>query len=109
MNVHSLPAPPEGWQSANSLAVSRSCPPTRLGHSVLADRRGDRLLGVRCKRADAPGLTKSIRIALDDLGLERVAIVYPGAKRYPLGEMVEALPISTLAEPGTLFAEKASP
>lgn len=72
-------------------------------------RRGDRLLGVECKRADAPGLTKSISIALDDLGLERVAIVYPGAKRYPLGEMVEAVPIAMLAEPGTLFAEKASP
>lgn len=72
-------------------------------------RRGDRLLGVECKRADAPGFTKSISIALDDLGLERVAIVYPGAKRYPLGEMVEAVPVAMLAEPGTLFAEKASP
>ena len=35
-------------------------------------RRGDRLLGVECKRADAPKRTASIRIALDDLGLERV-------------------------------------
>ena len=31
-------------------------------------RRGDRLLGIECKRSDAPGLTRSIRIALDDLG-----------------------------------------
>ena len=37
-------------------------------------RRGDRLFGVECKRADAPRLTPSIRIALDDLGLERVAV-----------------------------------
>lgn len=66
-------------------------------------RRGDRLLGVESKRADAPRLTPSIRIALDDLGLERVAIVYPGAKRYPLGERAEAVPLATLAEPGRLF------
>ena len=67
-------------------------------------RRGDRLLGVECKHADAPRLTPSIRIALDDLGLERVAIVYPGAKRFALGERVEAVPIKTLADPGRLFA-----
>ena len=67
-------------------------------------RRGDRLFGVECKRADAPRLTPSIRIALDDLGLKRVAIVYPGAKRYPLGDPVEVVPLAALAEPGTLFA-----
>jgi len=67
-------------------------------------RRGDRMLGVECKRADAPKLTPSIRIALEDLGLDRVAVVYPGAKRYSLSERVEAVPLETLAEPGRLFA-----
>jgi len=67
-------------------------------------RRGDRLLGVECKHADAPRLTPSIRIALQDLELERVAVVYPGAKRYPLGDRVEAVPLHTLADPGQLFA-----
>lgn len=66
-------------------------------------RRGDRLLGVECKRADAPKLTPSIRIALGDLGLERVAVVYPGAKRYLLSDSVEAVPLSALAAPGSLF------
>lgn len=66
-------------------------------------RRGDRLLGVECKRADAPRLTPSIRVALEDLGLERVAVIYPGSRRYPLGDSVEAMPLSTLAEPGRLF------
>jgi predicted AAA+ superfamily ATPase len=40
-------------------------------------RRGDRFFGIECKRADAPKLTPSIRIALEDLGLERVAAIYP--------------------------------
>ncbi len=66
-------------------------------------RRGDRLLGVECKRADAPKLTRSIRIARDDLGLHRVAIIYPGPTRYPLDERVEVVPLASLAQPGRLF------
>ncbi len=66
-------------------------------------RSGDRLLGVECKRTDAPRITPSIRIALDDLGLERVAIVYPGAKRFALSDRVEAVPLGALAT-GPIFA-----
>lgn len=68
-------------------------------------RRGDRLLGVECKRADAPRMTPSIRIALDDLRLERVAVIYPGAKRFALADRVDAVPLATLAKPGRLFGE----
>jgi len=70
-------------------------------------RRGDRLLGVECKRADAPRVTSSIRIALEELGLARVAIVYPGARRFALTDRVEVVPIETLAKSGQLFAEGA--
>jgi predicted AAA+ superfamily ATPase len=67
-------------------------------------RRGSRLLGVEIKRTDAPKITASVRIALDDLGLDRVAIVYPGTRRYPLAETIEAVPAGDLAaHPGTLF------
>ena len=65
--------------------------------------RGGRLLGVECKRADAPRVTPSIRIALADLDLDRVAVVYPGERRYPLADRVEAVPVSELAEHGRLF------
>ena len=41
-------------------------------------RRGEQFLGVHGKRADAPRMTPPIRIALEDLGLQRVALVYPG-------------------------------
>jgi predicted AAA+ superfamily ATPase len=68
-------------------------------------RRGDRLLGVECKRADAPRVTPSMRIALEDLEMERIAVVYPGGKRYPLSERVEAVPLEELADGGRLFAE----
>lgn len=66
-------------------------------------RRGDRLFGVECKRTDAPRVTQSIRIALDDLSLERVAIIHPGTKRFSLGETVEAVPLSALAGAEGLF------
>lgn len=70
----------------------------------LVIQREGRLLGVEIKRTDAPKITPSVRIALEDLGLERVAIVYPGTKRYPLASSVEAVPLQDLAEaPGCLF------
>ncbi|MHB9003550.1 MAG: ATP-binding protein [Coriobacteriia bacterium] len=69
----------------------------------LVIRQGDSLRGVEFKRADAPKATQSIRIALEDLGLDRVAVVYPGDKRYPLSEEVEAVPIASLASRGSLF------
>lgn len=68
-------------------------------------RRGERLLGVECKRADAPRITPSIRIAVEDIGLDRVAVVYPGTKRYALADGIEAVPVATLTEPGSLFPD----
>ena len=53
--------------------------------------------GVECKRVDAPRLTPSMRIAMEDLQLERIAVVYPGPRRYQLAERVEAVPLSEVA------------
>ncbi len=69
-------------------------------------RRGDRLLGIECKRADAPRMTKSLRNATADLGLERIAVLYPGTRRYSLSESVEVVPLTTLAEANDLFEGK---
>jgi len=66
-------------------------------------RRGDRLLGVECKRLDAPRMTPSIRIALEYLVLERVVVLYPGERRYPLTDRVEAVPLDHLAGEQPLF------
>jgi predicted AAA+ superfamily ATPase len=66
-------------------------------------RRGDTLYGVECKRADAPRLTPSIRIALDDLKLKHVFVIYPGTKRFPLGRQVEAVPFQALSKGQSLL------
>src|SRR6516162_5427362 len=52
---------------------------------LLLFKRGRRL-GVECKRMDAPTLTASMRIAMADLKLDRLVVVYPGERRYPLGK-----------------------
>jgi predicted AAA+ superfamily ATPase len=66
-------------------------------------RRGDTLYGVECKRADAPRLTRSIRIALDDLKLKHAFVIYPGTKRFPLGRQVEAVPLQALSKGQSLL------
>jgi len=64
---------------------------------LLLFKRGKRI-GVECKRADAPALTASMRIALHDLKLDELKIVYPGNKRYALSERVTVVPLSEFAE-----------
>jgi predicted AAA+ superfamily ATPase len=65
--------------------------------------RGGELFGVECKRKDAPKMTPSIRSALKDLKLARIAVLYPGSKRYPLAEEVEAVPLRTLGTAEPIF------
>ncbi len=69
-------------------------------------RRGDKLFGVECKRVDGPRLTPSMKSALADVGLERIAVVYPGNVRYQIAERVEAVPLADLVTKGSLFGSK---
>jgi len=62
---------------------------------LLMMRAGQRI-GVEFKRGDAPVLTPSMRIALDDLRLDRLYVVYPGARRYALAERIEVVPLAAL-------------
>jgi hypothetical protein len=57
--------------------------------------RGQRL-GFEFKYADAPSVTKSLRIAREDLKLHRAFVVHPGSKSYPLEEWAEAVAIGDL-------------
>jgi predicted AAA+ superfamily ATPase len=52
-----------------------------------------RRLGFEFKRADAPGMTRSMRIAMQDLGLDSLTVVYPGSRSYSLDERVEVIPL----------------
>lgn len=52
--------------------------------------------GFEIKYADAPGVSRSMRVALDDLALEHLWIVYPGQHEYPLDERISAVPLAGL-------------
>jgi predicted AAA+ superfamily ATPase len=56
--------------------------------------------GVECKRMDAPKMTPSMQIAMTDLNLKRMAVIYPGAKRFPLADGIEVVPLQDLAQGG---------
>jgi uncharacterized protein len=60
--------------------------------------RGAHRIGVEVKRGDAPSLTPSMRIALADLSLNHLWVVYPGAARYALHDRVTALPFEMLMQ-----------
>ena len=62
---------------------------------LLLFKRGRRI-GVECKRTDAPVLTPSMRVALADLKLDELHVVYPGERRYALGKGVEVVPLAEM-------------
>jgi predicted AAA+ superfamily ATPase len=60
--------------------------------------------GFECKYTDAPGRKRSMYIALEDLGLEHLWVIYPGDQKYALDDKITVIPleeISQLAEIGT--------
>jgi predicted AAA+ superfamily ATPase len=52
--------------------------------------------GFEIKYADAPGMSRSMQIALHDLALEHLWVVYPGRHEYALDERISALPLDAL-------------
>jgi predicted AAA+ superfamily ATPase len=57
-----------------------------------------RRVGVEFKLADAPKLTPSMRIAVTDLKLDRLLVVYPGNKPYTLATGVDVIPAVRVAD-----------
>ena len=49
--------------------------------------------GVEFKYADAPKLNKSMQIAINDLELEHLWVVYPGSESYPLSDKITVSPV----------------
>ena len=62
---------------------------------LLFTHNGKRL-GFEFKRSDAPTLTPSMRIALSDLKLDSLTVIYPGDRTYPLAPHITAQPLSYL-------------
>jgi hypothetical protein len=63
---------------------------------LLFTHRGRRY-GVELKFNEAPTATKSMRVAIDDLGLSHLWIVYLGAEKFPIGPRLSAWPLRDVA------------
>jgi predicted AAA+ superfamily ATPase len=59
--------------------------------------KAGRRFGVEVKLQDAPRMTPSMRIAIEDLALDRLTVIYPGNARYDLMERVAVVPLAELA------------
>ena len=55
-----------------------------------------RRIGVEVKRMDSPRMTPSMHIALQDLHLDALYVVYPGTQRYRLADAAEVVPLAAL-------------
>jgi hypothetical protein len=55
--------------------------------------RGGRRWGFEFKCAEAPRSSRSMHVALADLKLDHLWIVYPGSLRYPIADRMTALPL----------------
>ncbi|MFA5908838.1 MAG: ATP-binding protein [Vicinamibacterales bacterium] len=73
--------------------------------------RGGRRYGIEIKRQDAPSLTPSMRIALADLKLEHLVVLYPGDEPYTLAPNVSVVPMSSLVsrDVGALLGRRTGP
>jgi uncharacterized protein len=58
--------------------------------------RGTRRLGFEVKRTTAPAVTRSMRIAIEDLGLESLTVIHAGERTFPLASKVMAVSIGHL-------------
>lgn len=54
-------------------------------------RRGSQRLGFEAKRTAAPTVTPSMRIALEDLELDRIDVLHAGSETFPMAERIRAV------------------
>ena len=59
---------------------------------------GSKRYGFEVKRSEAPRLTKSMRSAVETLGLDRLDVVHAGTVQYLLAPRVRALPACKLID-----------
>ena len=90
----------EGFALSNVIDVLQADPrechfwATHAGAELdLLVGRGERRIGFEFKRSSAPTLTKSMRIAVDDLGLKQLWVVHAGRDTYPMAERIQAIPL----------------
>ncbi len=60
--------------------------------------RGRKRLGFEFKRTDAPTLTRSMHVGMEDLGLARLDVIHAGDHVFPLASRVRAVPLARVLD-----------
>lgn len=103
--LHAHPKSGASWEGFALEQVLRLVEPTETYFwatyagaelDLLLFKNGKRY-GVELKRADAPGLTRSMTTALSDLKLDHLSVIYPGDRHYALADRVSVIPAGDLA------------
>jgi predicted AAA+ superfamily ATPase len=84
------PARPYFWATHNGAEID-----------LFLNYRGHRF-GFEVKFNESPVITKSMRIALNDLKLDHLWVIYPGQHTYPVDEKITVMPISEIFNLKTL-------
>jgi len=63
---------------------------------LVAIRKGNRY-GIEVKLSESPGITRSMQIALSDLGLRHIYVIYPGREKYPLSDSITVWPVRKIS------------
>jgi len=53
--------------------------------------------GFEFKYADAPGSSRSMRAAIQDLGLEHLWVIFPGKEEYDIDEKISVMPVENIS------------
>jgi len=61
-------------------------------------RLGGKSYGFEFKYADAPGTSRSMHAAIEDLSLEHLWVIYPGHQEYPLHDKISVIPLSAIPQ-----------
>ena len=54
--------------------------------------------GFEFKYTDAPGRNRSMKVSIEDLGLEHLWVVYPGNQKYALDKKITAIPLGEILQ-----------
>lgn len=86
----------EGFALETLLAWQQDIPPyfwaTHSGAELdLCWMEGNHRIGVEFKYSSAPSITKSMRVAIDDLKLDHLFVVHPGIEHFPLSKKITAI------------------
>jgi len=91
-----IPSVPRWFDLESTIGRAWLQNPELVMPDLLFTHQGRRY-GVEFKMSESPVATRSMHVALEDLSLAHLWIVYPGEASFPIGPRLSALPLGEVA------------